>query len=696
MKKSIFSIILAFTLLFGTSFLVCAEDDCITYYVSPDGNDQNQGTEDSPLATLKGAKEKIKADGVLKKKKIDVIFSDGYYRFDETVQFNAKDSGSKEFPITYKAQDGAKVYFEGGMTLDPKDAQEVTDPEILSRLSKNAKDKIKVIDLKKYGIMSIPDQIRQDPYITNQYSPMRFYIDDKEVVPARYPNGNEWLQTGKIIDPGTYHDAGRQSFDGIGGTFQYNDDHIENWKTYDDVWMYGQFAVAWAPNSTPIKSVDKKNKTITALYNAAYQYKVNANYYYFNVLEELDTKGEYYADKKMCMLYFYDSGISDKSFLYLTYSEKPFINFEYTKYVRFENIIFQGTRGTALTSSKCRGLSLLGCTIRFIGVQATDFNGGYEYIVDNCLIYETGCGGVYVTSGDENLLLASGTRITNNHIYNFSQWKQTYSSAVSAKGVYELVANNEFHGGNHMSVATQTGTIVEYNDIYDFLNATDDAGVIYNYCDGTAVDINIRYNLIRSSAPNGVLAGTGCWGVYNDGFTSNTRIYGNIFYDLPGGIHVNGGQNNNIYNNLFVNCATDIWAHAFISHGANDFWGKLDRVGYNKGIWRQRYPLLTDFRDNDATKMFKNNIVTNNISSNVYRSQKGAANDERYPNVYENNVTVSPDTFKNLDNLDFTMGDKNPLSEFTETDTNKIGRNKRTAEEIESGLPEYFKIAEAE
>ena len=71
MKKSIFSIILAFMLLFGTSFLVCAEDDCITYYVSPDGNDQNQGTKDSPLATLKGAKEKIKSDGVLKKKKID-------------------------------------------------------------------------------------------------------------------------------------------------------------------------------------------------------------------------------------------------------------------------------------------------------------------------------------------------------------------------------------------------------------------------------------------------------------------------------------------------------------------------------------------------------------------------------------------------------------------------------------------------
>lgn len=686
MIKKIISFCLVFEVIFSLMLCVFSEEDTITYYVSPNGNDSYSGEEASPLKTLEVVKAKIRSNPQRGKKKIDVIFEEGYYNFSDTVEFTSKDSGSKEFPVTYKAREGRNVVFEGGVELSYADANIVTDEDVLKRLNSDIKDKIKVIDLKKYGVEKIPEQLRQDPYLTNPYSPLRFYIDEKEISLSRWPNDDEWVKTGKIIDPGVPHEAGRAAFDGRGGTFEYRDERIESWATFEDVWVYGQFAVEWAPNATPIKSVDKEKNSLTTVYNAPYAYSVNALYYYFNVLEELDSEGEFYVDKKTCKLYFYDNGINEKSSLYITYIDKPFVNLEYSQYINFENIIFQGTRGNGITANNCRGVRFYGCTIRFIGLRALSAEKGYEYIVDNCLIYECGAGGIYlIDGGNKKYLKPSGNRVLNCHIYNFSQWKQTYSPAITASGTYDIVANNELHGGTHMALTLGTGSIAEYNDIYDMLRTTDDAGVIYQYCDGSVIDTHVRYNFVHSSAHRGVIRGTGCWGYYLDGFTSGQRAYGNIFYDLPGGIHVNGGQNNDLYNNLFINCETGIYSHAFTSHGADDFWKRCDPYDCGKGIWNQRYPELYERRDNNPFIMFKDNHIENNISVNVYRNIIGTETDPNYPSTNKNNITLDQSIFNDYENLDFSFKDSAMSEKYGIVDLKKVGRNKRTYEEIEAG-----------
>lgn len=120
-------------------------------YVSPDGNDKNSGEESAPLATLNGARKKVQE---LKKGRtpVTVVFKEGEYVIDKTVEFTGADSGSAGAPITYKAEEGANVVFTGAKTLDVTEFKKVTDREILERFPQKSKDKIMQLDLSKYGI----------------------------------------------------------------------------------------------------------------------------------------------------------------------------------------------------------------------------------------------------------------------------------------------------------------------------------------------------------------------------------------------------------------------------------------------------------------------------------------------------------------------------------------------------------------
>ena len=62
-----------------------------------------------------------------------MIFSEGVYRFSETVSFSAKDSGTETAPVIYRAADGERVVFSGAVELDLSNAELVSDPEILER-----------------------------------------------------------------------------------------------------------------------------------------------------------------------------------------------------------------------------------------------------------------------------------------------------------------------------------------------------------------------------------------------------------------------------------------------------------------------------------------------------------------------------------------------------------------------------------
>ena len=88
-------------------------------FVSPSGSDTNEGSLDSPLATIASAQAKVRA---IKQKTPDetvtVYLRGGKYYLTEPVVFTPEDSGTEKGPVTYKAYNDEVPQILGGVKLD--------------------------------------------------------------------------------------------------------------------------------------------------------------------------------------------------------------------------------------------------------------------------------------------------------------------------------------------------------------------------------------------------------------------------------------------------------------------------------------------------------------------------------------------------------------------------------------------------
>jgi len=73
-----------------------------TLYVSPDGADANPGTESQPLRSLTGARDRIRGMDKNRTQDVVVLFKAGDYFIDETVCFEAQDSGVNGTRVIYR------------------------------------------------------------------------------------------------------------------------------------------------------------------------------------------------------------------------------------------------------------------------------------------------------------------------------------------------------------------------------------------------------------------------------------------------------------------------------------------------------------------------------------------------------------------------------------------------------------------
>jgi PDZ domain len=86
------------------------------FYVSPTGNDGNLGAIDSPVLTL--GKAKLLARQLAGREPVTVHVADGVYYLPETLLFGPEDSGSKEHPILFVADNEGHAVLSGGTKLN--------------------------------------------------------------------------------------------------------------------------------------------------------------------------------------------------------------------------------------------------------------------------------------------------------------------------------------------------------------------------------------------------------------------------------------------------------------------------------------------------------------------------------------------------------------------------------------------------
>ncbi len=286
-----------------------AENVKATFFVAPNGDDEWSGKlaepdgmrTDGPFATLGRARDAVRE---LKDKRapsspITVMVRGGKYYLEHSVVFGPEDSGSREFPITYKAYPGEKPVLSGGRTIS---------------------------GWKPYKGKILKAQIPEAK--GGKWKFRSLFFNDQRQTRARYPN----------LDPQNPIYGGWAFMEGYGytdgerlGVITYRRGTFPHHWTKPQEGEVNMFVEAnWHNDFVPIKAVDEQSRTITLTRRTRWGIDVapgaiheplvaplaswwgmktrgapGARFRVENLLEELDQPGEWCLDSDEGIVYFW-------------------------------------------------------------------------------------------------------------------------------------------------------------------------------------------------------------------------------------------------------------------------------------------------------------------------------------------------------------------------------------------------------
>ncbi|NOY81567.1 MAG: hypothetical protein GXP31_11270 [Kiritimatiellaeota bacterium] len=559
--------------MFGTllSPLLCAAvTPSADFYVSPRGGDDAwSGTRpnptpdhtDGPFATLGRAQKAVRE---LRKKRrageIRVVLRGGRYVLSDTLKFTAADSGARGAPVVYRAADGEDVWFSGGVSVRPALFKPVTDPRVLALLPEEARGHVLAVNLADAGatdyVKELPDRFSGFTRVEPQF--IQVFCNGRQMQWARWPNTG-FAKFAEIIDPG----SGLRDYKAMlakkyrPAIFSYTGDRPERWSVKRGVWMMGFWARAYLCTAVRAGKIDTEKKQIT--WKVPLHYGLDTwgakRWYAFNLIEELDTPGEWYLDRKKGILYFWPPAPIERCAVMVTRLKEPMLLFDNASYITFRGVGFEGGRGDAVVVKNGENVELIACEVRNIGRHAVQLLGGHGHKVIGCDIHHVGYSGIIMNGGDRKTLEPAGFEAVNNHIHHTNTVKRTHASPVNMRGVGMLLAHNLIHHVPHSAVFYGGNDLVmEYNDVYWCHYETSEGGVFYTGYNWTYRGNVIRYNYIHHINDSLDGSPTGVNVVHLDDCVGGTTFRGNVVYRVGRGVSMCGGPFNVVDNNLFIDC----------------------------------------------------------------------------------------------------------------------------------------------
>ena len=572
-------------------------------HVARDGQDSNPGSCDRPLASLAGARNRVrqvKADG----EPVTVIFAAGTYRFEKPVTFEKRDSGSKGAPIMYRSAAGVKVRFTGGRSVT--EWHPVTDPGIRRRLSEDGRDHVRVADLRAQGITDFGKLAERG---FNRGSPLaeaELFFSDEPMTLARWPN--EGFRS--VVD--------KQGIEKV----VIDTDRLARWVDESDPWIFAYWYHDWAELYEPIIGIDAERRILMRSPDSDPQGGLDpkrARWYAFNLLAELDRPGEYYLDRESGGLYFWPPSADGSA---VVSQADGFIRAIEVSHVAFRGFTFEACRATAIHLQGGADCHIVGCTLRNTGHGAVTVVGGVDHEVYGCDIYDCGEEGINMNGGDRPSLTPARHNAENNHVHGWSRRVRTYKAAVRVYGVGCRIAHNLIHDGPHMALsAGGNDHVIEYNEIHNVVYECGDAGAFYVGRDWTQRGTILRHNYWHHVAG---ATGThhGGMTIYLDDQHSGHTIHGNLFERCSRAVFIGGGDDNKVTNNVFIDCPRAahidnrgmVWQKQFTDDLESSINTMLRAMPYKNPEWQERYPTLAAILDDDPG-VPKRNVFRCNISA---------------------------------------------------------------------------------
>lgn len=634
-----------------------------TYFVSTTGNDGASGDEAHPFASLGRARDAIRA---LKARQglpaggVRVEIAGGAYRLDQTLAFGPEDGGAPGAPIIYEAAPGQSVSLQGGRLLPASAFHPVMDPSILARLDAAALGHVLVVDLGSLGITDYGQHQMEGFWHPLLPSALELFLDGTPMTLARWPNAGEVSMAG-VVDPGSTPRTGDTT--NRGGTFSYSGDRPLRWKEPTEGWVRGWFHWPWADDCLRIAAVDTTARTLTLaaphLYGLALG-QPGLGYHVENLIEELDSPGEWYLDPTQGRLYFWPPTPLPGHEVAVSMLETPLVSIEGTSCLVFRNLTLEYGRGMGVFIGSGDNNRIEHCTLRDFGTvgvsigqgilgpasvhyestgtpwegqvgdlvahlytnSAWDFGGGTDNGVVACQLYDLGGGGIVLGGGDRKTLTPGGNYAIDNDLHDVNRLAVSNHPALFIHGVGAYALHNRIHAVPQMAIYLQGNDHrVEFNEVFGVMTQGQDMGAIYLGRDPSERGNQIRWNYLHDI---GNSTGPDTCGIYLDDGECGVQVEGNVFYRVGGGgqgaIFVNGGHEHRFENNIFIQCPVCVglalWTDAeWLSHfGPGTLWERrlLQAVDIRVPPYSTRYPLLAGFYgapQNTTTNLIDDNLA---------------------------------------------------------------------------------------
>ncbi len=599
----------------------------ISIYVSPNGNDANDGSIERPLASFQAAKQKAQR---LKspKTQVSVIFRGGNYFITNNIVFGCNDGGYEGAPVIYKAYRKEKPVFIGGVRLDNSKMKKVTDEEFLSRLvDQKAKNKVYCIEIPELADYLIEN----DTTDGWTYLPLEAFENEKPMELARYPKRAKGSSSvfgpyGRVIRYRSNKSGIRAYFD------KETAERMKKWSDFGkkDAIADGYFHAEWSQGIRKIDKIDAEKGCITFQSRGFAGYmparfpnevkNISKRVFIKNIPDELSQPGEYYIDREKCIFYFIPSKPIEKEEIYINTLSGAMISFEMrTHFVNFEGISFKYCRGSFIEGNDVRDIIFDGVEMAHGTKRAMVYRIGRNITVKNSHIYDMGEGGIYTEYYGEGVIKDRTRFLTveNCDIHDVSRVVHCYSGCVSASyhSANIVIRNNKFHSSPHLLLGMRctNDVLIENNEFYDAVRESDDAGVVYWGRSSRTLGIVIRNNYFHDCG--NTEAKWGICTIYTDDAGVGADIYNNVFANVtcPAEnadctvIKEHPESFSHIHNNIFVGAnrihTLGTWdyrnnsglSHFFPnalgakgSHG-DDRFTELCECGFFSADWKKRY-----------------------------------------------------------------------------------------------------------
>ena len=527
-------------------------------YVLPTGNDAAPGTLQRPFATIGRARDAIRQSRVSggASQPFTVFVREGVYPLRQTLVFGPADSGTTQAPVVYRPYAHERPVITGGLPITDfvPYRGSIVKAELAATELARAAFRVLVFAGQRQELARYPNRDARDPN-GGQWA----FVDGKRIgmyADSPMPPG--------ALPPGAGLDFWQRNLPELTRSLRLRPQDMRNWSRAEEaeVSIFPRFN--WTHYMLPVESLDAQRRTLRLGAGSFYEIRAGDRYFIRNLLEGLDTPGEWYLDRRTSTLYFWPPTPLGGRPVYAP-GVRNVVEMEGCADLTLQGFTIECGDGSGVVVRNCQRVTVAGNAIRNLGDtdgSGVVVEGGQNNAVVGDDIHDVGYCGIRLGGGDPLTLAPGRNRADNNYIHHVGLVGRS-AVGIELTGARNLISHNLIHDTPHSGITMWgPGHTIEYNRIRHTCLETEDSGAI----GGGAIDwlswqgAVIRCNWLQDTMGFGFDEAAGRWrspyftsALYPDWAASGVHIVGNVLVRAPRAcLFVHSGRDNVIENNVLV------------------------------------------------------------------------------------------------------------------------------------------------